>query len=405
MTDALQVDEAGFEVLPRSECLRLLRPGGVGQVVLPTEDRVPTVRTVNFALDGDRIVMRTGNSRLWQAALAQSMASFGLEEGHNLDHTGWSVVVTGRLHPLAADEQTRRLPLRSWAMSARDRFVALDVEDASGRRLGNARPARPSRSAVVDDAGVDHWGRSERTRRVVRALLEPAYRSWFRVQWEGLEHIPRRGGALLVANHAGVVPVDAPLIMHGIERKLGRPVYALHHHALREVPFLGELLARNGGVVAHPDNAARLLRDEGELLLVFPEGAKGTTKPYRHRYQLARFGRGGFVDTAMRAGVPVVPIAVMGTEETMPTLFRVPPQGEVGWPVTLNSLLFGPFGPMAFFPAKVRARVLSPVTFDQPPGLDRYPTGTVADAAESIRSQLQDALIDLLATRRSVLRG
>ena len=175
----------------------------------------------------------------------------------------------------------------------------------------------------------------------MRALLEPAYRYWFRFQFEELHRIPTSGGALLVANHAGVIPVDAALVMHGIERELNRPVYGLHHHTLATVPGLGVLLARAGGVVAHPDNALRLLRDDGQLLLVFPEGTKGTTKLYRDRYRLARFGRGGFVDTAMRAGVPVVPIAIVGSEETMPIVARLPG----GWPVTLNALLFGPSPP------------------------------------------------------------
>ena len=150
---------------------------------------------------------------------------------------------------------------------------------------------------------------------------------------ENLDRIPRRGGALLVANHAALVPVDAMLLMHGIERELERPVYGLHHHALAAVPGVGTLLARAGGVVAHPENAWRLLRDDGDLLLVFPEGTKGTRKLYRDRYRLARFGRGGFVATAMRAGVPVIPIAIVGSEETMPTLARLPG----GWPVTLNA--------------------------------------------------------------------
>ena len=208
-----------------------------------------------------------------------------------------------------------------------------------------------------------------------------------------------------MANHAGAVPVDAPLIMHGIERDVGRKVYTLHDQGLRAVPYLGQLLARNGGVVAHPDNAAGCCATRVSCCLVFPEGAKGTTKPYSERYRLARFGRGGFVESAMRSGVPVVPIAVVGTEEIMPTLFRLPPGGEVGWPVTLNSVLFGPLGALALFPAKVRARVLEPVVFDQPPGLDRYPTSVVADAAEEIRDRMQAALADMVAARRNPWRG
>ena len=82
--------------------------------------------------------------------------------------------------------------------------------------------------------------------------------------------------------------------------------------------------SRTGGVPAHPDNAYRLLHDQGQLALVFPEGTKGPSKTYTDRYRLRRFGRGGFVEIAMRAGVPVIPIAVVGAEESMPILFRLP---------------------------------------------------------------------------------
>ncbi len=161
-------------------------------------------------------------------------------------------------------------------------------------------------------------------RELVRRAFDPLYRNWFRVEWEGLDKIPTDGGALLVANHAGAIPSDAPVIMHGIETELERPVYGLAEYVFRTMPVVGTLWARTGGVTAHPDNAYRLLREQQQLALVFPEGTKGTSKPYTERYQLRRFGRGGFVEIAMRAGVPVVPIAVVGSEEAMPILFKVP---------------------------------------------------------------------------------
>jgi 1-acyl-sn-glycerol-3-phosphate acyltransferase len=268
-------------------------------------------------------------------------------------------------------------------------------EVAAGRRSRPALPAPP------DDDGIDPWGRSERVRAATAMLLEPVARRWFRFGLDGLEHLPTEGGALLVANHAGAIPVDASLLMHVIERDHHRPVYALHHHLLRAVPGLGTFLARNGGVVGHPDNALRLLQEERQLVLVFPEGTKGTTKPFRHRYRLARFGRGGFVETAMRAGVPIVPIAVVGTEEAMPTLFRLPVSPGVQWPVTLNALLLGPAGAFVQFPVTIRARVLPPMTLDEPPSLDRYPTFRVAEVAEQVRSTIQAAVDDLRDQRRA----
>ncbi|MEZ5321899.1 MAG: 1-acyl-sn-glycerol-3-phosphate acyltransferase [Microthrixaceae bacterium] len=117
---------------------------------------------------------------------------------------------------------------------------------------------------------VDEWGRSERMRTWARRFYDPLYRRYFRVEWEGLDKIPTSGGALLVANHAGAIPADAPAIMHGIETELGRPVYGLADHLFRRMPVIGTMWSRVGGVPAHPDNAYRLLHDQGRLVLVFP---------------------------------------------------------------------------------------------------------------------------------------
>ena len=213
---------------------------------------------------------------------------------------------------------------------------------------------------------VDEWGRSERTRALTRAIYEPIYSKWFRAEWEGLERIPTEGGALLVANHAGAIPSDAPVIMHGIEKELGRPVYGLADYFFRTVPVVGTLWARAGGVSARPANAYRLLKEQHQLALVFPEGTKGPSKSFTDRYQLRRFGRGGFVEIAMRAGVPVIPIAVIGSEEAMPVIMRVPTLakalGVPYFPITANVLAFGPLGIVTPFPAKFKLRVLDPVS-------------------------------------------
>src|SRR5271165_3220865 len=230
---------------------------------------------------------------------------------------------------------------------------------------------------------VDEWGRSERTRALARALYEPIYSKWFRAEWEGLEKIPTEGGALLIANHAGAIPSDAPAIMHGIEQELGRPVYGLADFFFRTLPVVGTMWSRTGGVPAHPDNAYRILHDQQELALVFPEGTKAPSKTYADRYRLRRFGRGGFVEIAMRAGVPIIPIAVVGAEESMPILFRIPTLAKVlnlpYFPVTANSLLLGPLGYVTYFPAKFKLRVLDPITFDVEPDQERYSRSRVMD--------------------------
>jgi len=256
---------------------------------------------------------------------------------------------------------------------------------------------------------VDHWGRSEHMRALLRRLYDPVYSKWFRVAWEGMEKIPTEGGALLVANHAGAIPSDAPVIMHGVEKELGRPVYGMADYFFRTVPVVGTLWSRGGGVSADPDNAYRLLRDEQQLALVFPEGTKGPSKSYSDRYQLRRFGRGGFVETAMRAGVPIVPIAVVGSEETMPVVLRLPQVARAlripYFPVTVNLLMLGPLGLVIPFPAKFMLRVLDPVHFDVPPDQERYSKSRVMDEAESIRTNLQGALYEMLRGRRSVWFG
>lgn len=257
-------------------------------------------------------------------------------------------------------------------------------------------------SAPVDRP--DRWGRS-----AGGVLDNPIYKFahdiWFRVEWEGMENVPRSGGALLVGNHAGLLPVDGLIIQYGVEAELGRPVYAAAHDGFWRWPFIGPLLSRAGGVVAHPDNAQRLLRDEKQLLAVLPEGAKGPVKPRSEKYRLQRFGRGGFVETALRAGVPIVPIVLMGTEDATPTASTLRAFGQQA-PITWNALVFGPLAGMVLqLPVKIRARVLEPVHFDEPPDLERYSRSMVMDQAETIRARMQQALDEMLAARQSLWTG
>ena len=257
---------------------------------------------------------------------------------------------------------------------------------------------------------VDEWGRSESMRALARRLYAPLYERFFRVEWEGLEKIPKDGGALLVANHAAAIPSDAPVIMHGIEEELGRPVYGLADHLFKGIPVVGTMWARAGGVAAHPENAYRLLREQQQLVLVFPEGGKGPGKTYDERYKLRRFGRGGFVEIAMRAGVPIIPIAVVGAEESMPIMFNLGPVAKLLGlpyaPVTANALLFGPvLGAVAYLPAKFKLKGLDPVHFDVPPDQPRYSKSRIMDESEHIRKTIQEALFEMLKKRQSVWTG
>lgn len=255
---------------------------------------------------------------------------------------------------------------------------------------------------------VDEWGRSEHMRSLARRIYGPLYNTWHRVEWEGLEKIPEEGGALLVSNHAGAIPADAPAIMHGIETELGRPVYGLADEIFKTMPVIGTMWSRVGGVLAHPDNAYRLLREQDQLALVFPEGTKGTGKTYSERYQLRRFGRGGYVQIAMRAGVPIIPLAVMGAEEAMPILVKSAPLAKLlgipYFPITANMLALGPLG-LLHLPAKIKIRVLDPVHFDVEPDQPRYSRSRIMDESEAIRQTIQEALYDMLRTRESVWFG
>lgn len=295
-----------------------------------------------------------------------------------------------------------------------DERSPLSTEAASTQALVPLPGPSAPIDVPVDDrdvrrSDVDEWGRSEHMRALARRLYDPVYRQWFRAEWEGLENIPTDGGALLVANHAAAIPSDAPVIMHGIETELGRPVYGLADNLFRKLPVVGTLWSRLGGVPGHPDNAYRLLAEQGQLVLDFPEGVKGPAKTWDERYQLRRFGRGGFVEIAMRAGVPVVPIAVVGAEESMPTLVRIPHLASlIGMPyapVTANMLLMGPAGIGVYLPAKFKLRVLDPVHFNVTPNQERYSRSRVMDESEAIRDRIQAALYDMLRQRRSVWFG
>jgi 1-acyl-sn-glycerol-3-phosphate acyltransferase len=284
--------------------------------------------------------------------------------------------------------------------------------EPTGRATTTPPSAAAPKPAALDDprmSDVDEWGRSEHLRELLRRIYDPVYDHWFRVEWEGFDKIPAEGGALIVANHAGAIPADAPSIMHGIERDLGRPVYGLADEIFKRVPVVNLGWSRLGGVQAHPDNAYRLLREQQQLVMVFPEGTKGTGKTYSERYQLRRFGRGGFVQIAMRSGVPIIPMSVIGNEETMPILFKLPTLARAlrvpYFPVTANMLALGPLGIVVPFPAKMRIRVLDPVTFDVPPDQPRYSRSRVMDASEQIRQTIQESLHDMLRQRRGVWSG
>jgi 1-acyl-sn-glycerol-3-phosphate acyltransferase len=257
---------------------------------------------------------------------------------------------------------------------------------------------------------VDDWGRSERVFRMLEPVLNFYYRYWFRVEVEGIERIPSTGGALLASNHSGALPPDAPMIMQAIrnEHSSPRPLYMMGEDWFKGYPGVGMLANKVGLVTAHPANAHRLLRDEGKLALVFPEGQKGTRKVYWQRYKLRRFGRGGFVKTAIRAGVPIIPVAVVGAEEAMPIFAHVKAlerlTGLIYFPINHAFPHFGLLAAGMYLPAKFKIRFLEPVEFSRGPEA-ADDVAYVQQVADDIRARIQASLNELLRQRRSVWFG
>jgi 1-acyl-sn-glycerol-3-phosphate acyltransferase len=258
---------------------------------------------------------------------------------------------------------------------------------------------------------LDDWGRSQRVLDRLEPLLDFYYHHWFRVETEGVEHVPAEGGALIVSNHSGALPPDGPMIMQAIhhEHPTPRPVYMLGEHWFKGYPGAGLLTNKIGLVAAHPANAQRLLHDEGRLVLVFPEGQKGSRKLYWQRYRLRRFGRGGFVRTAMRAGVPIVPVAVLGAEEAMPIFAHIPAlqklTGLIYFPVNHAFPQFGLAAALMYLPAKFKIRFLEPVDLSGYPPEDADDLALVQALGEEIRTRIQLGLDELRSSRRSVWFG
>ncbi|MEA2367495.1 MAG: hypothetical protein QOH38_213, partial [Thermoleophilaceae bacterium] len=191
--------------------------------------------------------------------------------------------------------------------------------------LALPREARESLDAATRRLGgryeEDEWGFDEQFADAAFPFLEFMYDRWWRVHAEGVRNVPAHGRALLVANHAGIMPWDATMMGVALMREhpLPRPPRFLVLDWAFDLPWVSVAMRKLGGVPASPFNAVRLL-EEDQLVAVFPEGVKGAGKAYRDRYRVQRFGRGGFVELALRTGAPIVPVAVVGSEEIHPKL-------------------------------------------------------------------------------------
>jgi 1-acyl-sn-glycerol-3-phosphate acyltransferase len=318
--------------------------------------------------------------------------------------------VAERRTPTSRSGLSRESPLLGYdaRTSVLDLPPAPEPEPAEEVDLRDLRELVP---AAEPGRQLDDWGRSERVFDAIEPLLDFYYRHWFRVEVEGIENVPDEHGALLVSNHSGALPPDAPMIMQALrhEHPGSRPVYMLGEHWFKGYPGVSMLVGKMGLVPAHPANAQRLLRDEGRLVLVFPEGQKGSRKLYWQRYRLRRFGRGGFVRTAMRAGVPIIPIAVLGAEEAMPIFAHVPLlqrlTGLIYFPINHAFPQFGLAAALMYLPAKFKIRFLEPVDLGGYDPEDADDIALVQGLSEEIRGRIQAELDDLQAARHSVWFG
>jgi 1-acyl-sn-glycerol-3-phosphate acyltransferase len=261
--------------------------------------------------------------------------------------------------------------------------------------------ARRGPNYAVDDFGFDpQWTES------FLIAFKVLYRDYWRVETTGVENVPASGRALLVANHAGVLPWDGTMIKTAVfvEHPHPRHVRALVASQFMGMPVMSWFLRRTGQAVGHPDDTRRLL-ERNELVLVFPEGTRGTGKSFKDRYRLRRFGRGGFVATAIRARAPIIPISVVGSEEIYPMLGDLGPVAKLFglpyFPVTPFWPWLGPLG-MIPLPSKWRIQFHPPVDVAGLPLNGAEDQHLVMGLADEVRSTIQRGIYDNLKLRRGV---
>jgi 1-acyl-sn-glycerol-3-phosphate acyltransferase len=284
----------------------------------------------------------------------------------------------------------------------------LDLPEAIARAAGALpRDARSTVGRLLErmegNYTEDEWGFDEEFAELVEPFFGFLYDSWWRVQVEGAERVPAHGRAMLAANHAGILPWDATMISFALRREhpLPRlPRFLVLNWAF-DLPWISVAMRKVGGVVASPYNALRLL-EQDELVAVFPEGVKGTGKPFGERYRLQRFGRGGFVEIALRTGAPIVPVAVVGSEEIYPKLGNASAlarlMGAPFFPLTPTFPWLGPLGVVPL-PSKWRIEFCEPIDTSGygPEAADDR--ALVFELSERVRETIQQKLYENLVIR------
>jgi 1-acyl-sn-glycerol-3-phosphate acyltransferase len=263
------------------------------------------------------------------------------------------------------------------------------------------------RRRLTGDYEVDEFGFDpEVTEKLTLALLRPIAEKWFRVEVRGIENIPAEGGALIVSNHSGTVPLDALMTTVAVHDNTGRFLRLLGADLVFRMPFIGEMARRGGATLACNEDAERMLR-RGDLVGVWPEGFKGIGKPFSQRYKLQRFGRGGFVSAALRTGVPIIPLSVVGAEETYPLIGNISSLARLlGVPYIPVTPFFPWLGPLGLVPLPSKWLL----EFGEPIRTDEIDAGAADDPmlvfhlTDQVRETIQQTLYNLLMKRESVWR-
>lgn len=256
---------------------------------------------------------------------------------------------------------------------------------------------------------TDEWGLDQEFMDTIRPFFEFMYSTYWRVETSGIENIPEEGRALLVCNHSGQLPWDGSMVGLAVMREhpTQRLVRTLYADWFPSLPFISAAFEKLGQVLANEENGIRLLESD-ELVAVFPEGYKGVGKLFKERYRLARFGRGGFIKMALKTHSPIIPVAVVGAEETYISLAKSPTMARVlGFPYFPISPTWPWLGLLGFVPLPTKWYI----DFGEPIDMDGYTPEAlnnlvlVSQLSDQVRNVVQQMIFARLAKRRSVFLG
>ncbi|NLG72066.1 MAG: acyltransferase family protein [Chloroflexi bacterium] len=265
------------------------------------------------------------------------------------------------------------------------------------------------RRRLTGEYEVDKWGYDPEWVSVVKPFLDFMYKKYWRVETTGMENIPDEGRALLVVNHSGQLPWDGAMLGTAVlnEHPAGRLVRTLYASWFPTLPFISMLFSRLGQALANEENGVRLL-EEDELVAVFPEGYKGVGKLFKERYRLARFGRGGFVRMALKTKAPMIPVSVVGAEETYISLAKSNLMARLtGFPYFPISPTFPWLGLLGFIPLPTKWYI----DIGEPIRVDHYEPAAanqlmlVSQLTDQVRNIIQQMIYQRLAQRKSIFFG